>query len=213
VLLVLLDMPATFDTLNHDRLLQTLERLRVTCSGFHPIFMAALRVFLLEARHLNPSHWEGSVLGPLLFTIYSAGLGSVIRHRLMNYQLLMILKSTSVHTQISCRAPWLLLRIALQVSATGYVDIIWNLTKQKPKCFSYLPNITQPNARCDGEIGNSNITPKCKVRNLGATMDNRESMVEHHVNNMCRIPTTSRYLQTETIFGSEDNGNCAFLCD
>ena len=83
LLLVLLDLSAGFDTVDHDILLRRLE----TSFGFmgHPLhgFGRSFSVGYGELASSSTSTTcgvpQGSVLGPLLFTMYTAELESVIR--------------------------------------------------------------------------------------------------------------------------------------
>ena len=95
VLLYLLDLTAAFDTVDHDVLLQRLKQ----TFGFSGSLLQWIRSNLgnrSQSVYLNGNTNvaspiicgvpQGSVLGPLLFTLYTADIGDIIRsHGLQHY--------------------------------------------------------------------------------------------------------------------------------
>ncbi len=87
-LLVLLDLSAAFDTIDHDILIDRLQNY----TGIQGQALRWFRSYLSdryhfvylngESSHLSPVKYEvtqGSILGPLLFSIYMLPLGNIIR--------------------------------------------------------------------------------------------------------------------------------------
>ncbi len=106
-LLVLLDLSAVFDTIDHNILLNRLENF-VSISGsalaWFKSYLSNHHQFVAvneEVSYRSQVQYEvpqGSVLGPLLFTLYMLPLGNIIRkHGLTFTVMMMILSSIFLH--------------------------------------------------------------------------------------------------------------------
>ena len=88
VLLVLLDLSAAFDTVNHSKLLRVLQH-RIGLGGTALMWFesylrertqaVAIRYSTAPSVELQRGVPQGSVLGPILFTIYTLALGDIVR--------------------------------------------------------------------------------------------------------------------------------------
>jgi len=96
VILILLDLSAAFDTIDHDKLLKHLRRKY----GINGLALKWLRSYLTERtqtvkinntnskkHNLKCGVPQGSVLGPLLFTLYTSSLGELIERHGISYHL------------------------------------------------------------------------------------------------------------------------------
>ena len=193
VILVLLDMSAAFDTMNHRSLLRVLE-----CTGVSGIALQwfssylsnrtqsmLIRSSISDPHELKCGVPQGSVLGPLLFTIYTAGLGAIIRQHLVGYhfyaddsQIYVSTGPEKLEEAISA------LEACLRDVRTWLCGHGLKLNESKTE----LLVISSKHNAQQGQtvtIGESSIAQTHKARNLGVMMDVRATM-EDHVNVMCR---------------------------
>ncbi|KAI2648561.1 hypothetical protein H4Q32_018693 [Labeo rohita] len=91
--LILLDLSATFDTVNHQIHLSTLSSLGITGTPLQWFksyltgrsFRVAWGWEVFKAHHLVTGVPQGSVLGPLRFSIYITSLGPIIQAHGFSY--------------------------------------------------------------------------------------------------------------------------------
>ena len=93
VLFVALDLSAAFDTVDYTLLEEMLAGLGVqgTAAAWFRSYLRDRKQQVIvqdatsESQHLECGVPQGSVLGPLLFTLYTASLGRVLRHHAVHY--------------------------------------------------------------------------------------------------------------------------------
>ncbi|KAL9971605.1 hypothetical protein ACROYT_G017789 [Oculina patagonica] len=191
-LLVLLDLSAAFDTVDHDILLKALKKRRLggrAFEWFRSYLSGRCQRILVrgcqsESFYLNCGVPQGSCLGPLLFTIYTSSLLDVIQDFL-----------PSVH----CYADDTQLYISFSpADETGHSDAIaaierciqvirsWmhdnKLLLNEDKTEFLLIGTKQQLAKVNIShitVGNANIAPQSPVQNLGVWLDSNLSMVDH----------------------------------
>ncbi len=92
-LLILLDLSAAFDMVNHQILLSTLLRKGISGTALQWFdsylsdrsFKVSWRGEVSKSQHLATGVSQGLVLGPLLFSVYMTSLGSVIQKHGFSY--------------------------------------------------------------------------------------------------------------------------------
>ena len=190
VLMVLLDLSSAFDTVCHSKLLKILnERIglcEVTLDWFRS-YLTGRRQAVLVGSHSSPSTVltrgvpQGSVLGPVLFTIYTLGLGDIIRRHGMeghfyadDTQLYAVFSSDEEPSAVVSRMESCVSSIKTWM-ATNCLQL--NDAKTDVICFSSRrSSITADNF--DITVGDATIAPTPSVRNLGVTMDQHLVMLE-----------------------------------
>ena len=195
-LLSLLDLSAAFDTIDHDMLLDRLEKsFSITgnvLSWFESYFKnrsQCVKAKLLYSNEVNLPHGvpQGSVLGPILFTIYSQPVVSIIsKHNLQYHQY-------ADDTQLYKSLPSGQLHALVETTEKCISDLkVW-MTKNKLQLneskteivlfgkSSDLKKIVNPVL----EISSTKIVTSQKAKNLGIIFDENLSMTDH-VSLLCR---------------------------
>jgi hypothetical protein len=196
VLLVLLDLSAAFDTVHHPTMLSSLERLGVTgtpLKWFESYLSERSQAVQIGDAKSDPAAIncgvpQGSVLGPILFTIYTSSLGALLREQGVFYhlyaddsQLLLTCDPRdpapavarmeacirSVQAWMSCHS----------LKMNGDKTEILLITSKPMR--KVLPDVQL----C---IDGHQLQPSTTARNLGVTF-NRHASMESHITSVCRL--------------------------
>ena len=176
--LILLDLSAAFDTVNHQILLSTLEGMGVSGSALSLFasyltersYQVTLRGSVSEPRRLTTGVPQGSVLGPLLFSLYTTSLGAVIRSHGFSYHCYaddtqLVLSFPPSDTQVEARIAACLADISEWMSEH---HLKLNLDKTE---LMFLPGKGCPHRDLAITIDTAVVTSTRTARNLGVTLD------------------------------------------
>ena len=223
VILVLLDLSAAFDTVDHKKLLHILaERIGmggVVLEWFTSYLTERIQSVTIDG--IESDIWnilfgvpQGSVLGPILFTIYTSPLGDILRRHNITYhfyaddtQLYLSFDIDSLHCTIS-KIEACLVDIKKWMAA-HFLCLNDNKTELlvigKKHLLKDLPDISL-------KIGNDKIAPSSIARNIGAVFDNTLSMSDHisaisrgawfHLNQISKIRSYLDESSTKTLIHS-----------
>ena len=197
VVLLLLDLSAAFDTVDHGLLLKTLETtmgIKGQCLQWLTSYLEHRQQSVSIGGVQSTSHTitcgvpHGSVLGPLLFTIYTTPLAAMLRHQDIYFHLYaddthLFLEfnasdTISVHEVITklegCVA-----------SVRGWMQAsMLKLNEEKTELLIILPRSAQP-CTFPIAVGDAIIQSSECARNLGVTFDHAMSL-QLHVDSLCR---------------------------
>ncbi len=199
VLMIALDLSAAFDTVDHEILLKRLH----TYLGISGVALQWLRSYLTHRQQMvtiqgsySPSQElrygvpQGSVLGPVLFNIYTLPLGQIISRHSLTYhiyaddsELYLVLKPSdealnngikNIEHCLSDVRHWMHQnKLKLNDGKTEFTAFG---SKQQ------LAKVTIPSI----SIGDANIPPSSSgIKSLGVTQDPSLTL-EQHVNQICR---------------------------
>ena len=197
VLLVLLDLSAAFDTVDHRTLLDILQNLgiRNICNKWFQSYLDArsqcvsIQSTSSSTKILHHGVPQGSVLGPVLFTIYTSSLGKLLRHVNINFHL--YADDTQLYLlfypkdQESVTSAYNHMENCLKHVQTWMDRHFLKLNQDKTEILLITPKNQQTPNVPPLTIGTSNILPSHHARNIGVIMDSHATM-ERHINSVCR---------------------------
>lgn len=195
VCLILLDLSAAFDTVDHSILLTFLEEhvgIGGEALGLLKSYLSgrtqcvSVNGVLSELSELAYGVPQGSVLGPIEFCMYTIPLGAILNHYKINYHIY------ADDTQIYCSFNLNSMDEVLSTVSACIADIrawmIINKLKINDDKTEFLL-ITSPHAKISRDIqisiGQYNISPSSSCKSLGVMFDQHLTM-ETQIKSICR---------------------------
>ena len=216
-LLVLLDLSAAFDTIDHDLLLSDLHSSGIQGDAYLLMksYLAGryqrvvIGTSLSEQKRLQFGVPQGSILGPLLFILYTSSLGDLLDAHGVQYHF--YADDTQIYIEISDVANikekltsllhdikvWMLTRkLKLNESKTDILLVKGGLRVNIETEFGVL------------ELGDLRLHPSPSVKNLGITFDSSLDF-KHHINSLVKtcnhhirnLYAVRKYLNKDTLIG------------
>jgi hypothetical protein len=205
-MLVLLDLSAAFDTIDHDHLLHRLESVfgitDKALSWFSSYLKGRSQAIQIgecrsTLRRVSFGVPQGSVLGPILFCLYTAPLADIINKHKIEYHL--YADDTQLYIEFS---PNELCQARKRMEDCIKDVQLWmssNLLKLNPEKTEVLFLGTPRNLRMIQDksltVGNAKISGSQCLRNLGSYLDEHLSMI-----NQVNLAVKSAYLTIKSLY-------------
>ena len=212
-LLVLLDLSAAFDTIDHSILLSRLQTeygIKETALQWFTSYLTGRSSRVSMKGKYSETHYtrygvpQGSVLGPRLFTMYIRPVGDIIKRHDLQYHLYaddtQIYCSFDPRNQASLDEACNKLETCIGELSRWMTSNMLKLNEDKSEIILLSSSRLRPSGDLSLQIGNATVDPSTTVKNLGQTL----SMSEHvrrvcqvanfHMRNICHV---KKYLTGE----------------
>ena len=219
VFLVLLDLSAAFDTVNHnilfDRMSSEIGLTGVALDWFKSYFTNRSTTVLIDgvysmAKEMEYGLPQGSIIGPRAFTIYTIPIARIIKKHNLSYHFYADDKQiytsfypsdpSSIHAALSS------ITACIKEIQSWMTTNFLKLNNDKTEFFvASSPHFKQQMPEVSLKIGNDTISPSTSVRNLGVIFDDVMCMspqitalsknITYQLRNITRI---RRFLNFET---------------
>ena len=178
-----------FDTIDHEILLERL-RFRYGFSNLVPQRIV-LDKFSSQPRRLSCGVLEGSVLGPVLFSLYISPLEDVIMAHGLNAMMYADDSQLYIIMRQSYRATALEdLTLCIQDIMSWNVSNMLKCNPKKTEIIHFSLRFSPANPIPSIKVGDCSITPSNEVKDLGVTLY-RHFTLKTHINNICRSASRS----------------------
>jgi len=197
VALILLDLSAAFDTLQHDTLLRRLQHTHGIADSalewMHSYFggrtqAVAINDCVSDDAVLNCGVPQGSVIGPLGYSMYTLPLGAILRKHGMQFAI--YADDTQCYTVLKTNADWN--DVSVKISQCYDEVHQWmsnnhlKLNDEKTEFIIFSNRLNIEPSLYTLHCGEASLQPAAAVRNLGVMLDSTSRM-ERHANQIARV--------------------------